>query len=144
MDARAFYRLLNRLSDVDMPINSGDFRLLDRRVVDQLRTFRERNRYLRGLVAWVGFRQCAVEYKRDGRHAGESKYTLSKMVRLAVDAVTSFSEKPLRLAMQFGVLMTVLAALGAAWIVGGKITWKRNAVRCTSSPSGQTSARPGS
>ena len=119
--ARAFYRLLNRLSDTELPLDSGDFRLLDRQVVLELRRLRERNRYVRGLVAWVGFRQCSVEYDRAGRHAGESKYTLRKMVRLAVDAVTSFSEKPLHLALKLGVAATAVALLLAGWILLGKI-----------------------
>lgn len=119
--AQAFYRILNKLADIDLPLDSGDFRLLDRKVIQELQGIRERNRYLRGLVAWVGFRQCAVPYERAERHSGSSKYTLSKMVRLAADALTSFSEKPLRLALQLGLVLTILAGLGAGWITVGKI-----------------------
>lgn len=128
LTAKAFYRLLNRLSDTDLPLDSGDFRLLDRQVVGELRKFRERNRYVRGLVAWVGFRQCSVEYDRAGRHAGESKYTLRKMVRLAVDALTSFSEKPLRLALKLGVAATMAAIVLAGWILLGKVLEPQSAL----------------
>jgi dolichol-phosphate mannosyltransferase len=119
--AKAFYRLLNRLSDTDLPLDSGDFRLLDRKVVLELRKLRERNRYVRGLVAWVGFQQSCVEYDRAARHAGESKYTLEKMARLAIDAVTSFSAKPLRIAWQLGALATTAAIGLAAWFLLGKL-----------------------
>ncbi len=119
--AKLFYRLLNRLSDTPLPVDAGDFRLLDRGVVAVLRTLREENRYMRGLVSWVGFRQGAVYYERHGRHAGTTKYPLSKMVRLAVDAVTSFSEKPLRLAWQLGAFMTGATFLLAATIVLAKL-----------------------
>lgn len=121
LTARLFYRLINRLSDIDLPLDSGDFRLLDRKVVQQLQMLRERNRYVRGLVAWVGFRQCGVSYQRAGRHSGVSKYTPRKMLRLAADALTSFSEKPLRVALQLGVLATTAALALAAWILVGKI-----------------------
>jgi glycosyltransferase involved in cell wall biosynthesis len=120
--ARAFYRLVNRLSDIDLPLDAGDFRLLDRRVVDVLKEIREENRYVRGLVAWVGFNQCALSYERDVRFAGETKYPLRKMLRFAADGISSFSEKPLRLAAQAGVLVTAVAFAAALFIAVGKIT----------------------
>jgi polyisoprenyl-phosphate glycosyltransferase len=126
--ARLFYRMLNRLSDTELPLDSGDFRLLDRQVVQELRQLREQNRYVRGLVAWVGFTQCAVEYDRAGRHSGESKYTLRKMVQLAIDAVTSFSEKPLRLALKLGIAATSMAVLLAGWFILGKILAPKSAL----------------
>jgi dolichol-phosphate mannosyltransferase len=107
--ARAFYRILGALSDTTIPMDTGDFRLMDRRVVRQLQEMPERHRFVRGMVAWVGFRQVAVPYRRDARVAGVSKYPLVKMLRFALDGVTSFSILPLRLAMWMG-----FAAAGAA------------------------------
>lgn len=119
--AKWFYRILNRLSDTPLPVDSGDFRLMDRQVVDALCQLREENRYIRGMVSWVGFSQCAVEYARDARYAGETKYTMRKMIRFAVDGITSFSEKPLRVSIQLGIVTCVLGSLIATVIVVGKI-----------------------
>ena len=119
--AGAFYRLINRLSDVRLPVDTGDFRLMDRQVVEELKAIREENRYIRGLVSWVGFRQCAVEYERDARYAGETKFNLRKMMRFALDGITSFSEKPLRVASSVGALTTLAAAVLAIWIIVRKL-----------------------
>lgn len=119
--AKVFYRLINWMSEVDLPVDTGDFRLMDRQVVDALRSIREENRYIRGLVSWVGFPQTAVVYERDPRVAGATKFTLRKMVRFALDGITSFSEKPLRLAVQVGSLITVVTLGLAAWIIVGKL-----------------------
>ena len=89
--ASAFYRIIDRITDIRIPLDTGDFRLMDRRVVDIMKTMRERNRFLRGMSAWTGFKQIGVEYKREARHAGESKYPLKKMLKLAMNAVTGFS-----------------------------------------------------
>ena len=126
--AAGYYRLLRRLSDTPIPVDSGDFRLLDRRVVEALSGLREESRYLRGLVSWVGFSQCGVEYDRDIRCAGDSKYTTARMLRLAVDGITSFSARPLRLSIQIGVLTTTCSLAMAAWVVGGKILWPQNSI----------------
>ena len=104
--AKLFYRMLNSMTDVDIPEDAGDFRLLDRKVVDMLKTFPERNRYVRGLVSWVGFRQTAVEYVREERFAGETKYPLRKMLKFAADAVTTFSQKPLKASVFIGGLLS--------------------------------------
>jgi polyisoprenyl-phosphate glycosyltransferase len=112
--AAAYYRLLRRLTALDIPPDTGDYRLLDRRVVDALSPFRERRRYLRGLVAWAGFRQVAVPYERQQRHAGTTKYPLRKMLALALDGITSFSDAPLRLAGLTGLALLMLGALGFA------------------------------
>lgn len=96
--AKAFYRFLNHMTTVDIPVDTGDFRLIDRKVCDVMKGLTEKNRYVRGLVSWVGFKQTAVEYVREERFAGETKYPLKKMVKLAVDATMSFSYKPLRIA----------------------------------------------
>lgn len=113
--AKTFYRLINRLSDVDIPLNTGDFRLMDRAVVDVVRSMPERDRFVRGMVAWVGFRQEPVYYERAARLAGETKYSLRKMVRLAGDGVVSFSIAPLRLAILIGTSASALALLGIVY-----------------------------
>jgi dolichol-phosphate mannosyltransferase len=107
-----FYRLLRLLTALDIPADVGDYRLLDRRVVDALGQVRERRRYLRGLTAWVGFRQVMVPYERQGRYAGSTKYPLTKMLALASDAIIGFSDAPLRLAGIVGLGLLGLGALG--------------------------------
>jgi polyisoprenyl-phosphate glycosyltransferase len=109
--AFVFYRLLRRLTDVDIPTDVGDFRLIDRKVCDVMARIRERNRFVRGIISWVGFRQTAISYVREKRFAGETKYPLSKMLRFAVDAIIGFSYRPLRLAIDLG-LLTSLAGFG--------------------------------
>jgi polyisoprenyl-phosphate glycosyltransferase len=109
--AKAFYRLINRISDVDIPLDVGDFRLLDRQIVNVLLAMPERDRFLRGMVSWIGFRQVGVLYDRAPRRAGESKYSLIKMLRFAVDSIISFSFAPLRLAIWGGFI-----ALGASFV----------------------------
>jgi len=115
--AFVFYRLFQRMSDVDIPVDAGDFRLMSRRVVDILKAMPERNRYLRGLASWVGFRQARIGYARDKRYRGESKYTLWKLFRLAFDGITSFSHFPLQLAIHFGLGVSLGSFLYAAKIV---------------------------
>lgn len=110
--ARAFYRLLNRVSNVPIPLDTGDFRLISRRVADALRAMPERDRFLRGMVSWVGFRQLALPYHRSARHAGETKYPLRKMFRFATDGILSFSSVPLQISVGLGLLSAALALLG--------------------------------
>jgi polyisoprenyl-phosphate glycosyltransferase len=105
----SFYRLLASISGTDMPLDSGDFSLMDRQVVDLLNAMPERNRFLRGLRAWVGFRQIGIDYERHARVAGESQYTLAKLVKLAVDGIFSFSFAPLRVATYFGFVVSGFA-----------------------------------
>jgi dolichol-phosphate mannosyltransferase len=107
--AKWFYRLFDKLAQVELEHNSGDFRLLDRVALDALLSMRERNRFLRGMTVWVGYTQAAVPYKRDPRYAGETKYTLSKMVKFSLDAISSFSHRPLQLATLLGFLISTLA-----------------------------------
>jgi polyisoprenyl-phosphate glycosyltransferase len=102
LTALFFYRLLRSMTNVDIPVDTGDFRLIDRKVADVLRGLKEKNRFVRGLVSWVGFRQTSVEYVREERWAGETKYPLKKMLRFAMDGITSFSHKPLRMATYLG------------------------------------------
>jgi polyisoprenyl-phosphate glycosyltransferase len=125
--ASAFYRLLPWLASVDIPRDTGDFRLMSRRIADILMSMPERDRFLRGLVSWVGGRQIPVLYERDERYAGTSKYPLAKMVRLALDAITSFSTRPLRLASWTGVVTAMLAMVLLVytliqWMLGNVIS----------------------
>ncbi|QBD78169.1 glycosyltransferase [Ktedonosporobacter rubrisoli] len=112
LTARAFYRLIERITSISIPRDTGDFRLLDRRVVDALVTMREHHRFMRGLSAWVGFRQEAVPYVRHERFAGTTKYPLSKMIRFSLDAITSFSHVPLQLATSLGFMLAALSLIG--------------------------------
>jgi polyisoprenyl-phosphate glycosyltransferase len=112
MTAAAFYRLIERITSVRIPRDTGDFRLLDRRVVNALVAMREQHRFMRGLSAWVGFRQEAVSYQRAERFAGTTKYPLHKMIRFSLDAITSFSHVPLQLATTFGFVLAGLSLLG--------------------------------
>lgn len=111
--ARLFYRLIGALTDVEIPMEAGDFRLLDRQVVDDLRRMRERRRMIRAMTSWVGYRQTGVTYHRQARFAGETKYPFHKMFRFALDGVTGFSDVPLRLSWMFG-----LGLLGLGLVVG--------------------------
>jgi polyisoprenyl-phosphate glycosyltransferase len=119
--ARLFYRVINRLTKVAIPVDTGDFRLMSRRVVDALRRSPERNRFLRGMVSWVGYNQTAIEYDRDVRYAGTTKYPLSKMFRFAMDAITSFSDIPLRFASYFGFTVSAIAFLYAIYVIVSKV-----------------------
>jgi glycosyltransferase involved in cell wall biosynthesis len=112
MTAAAFYRLIERLTSVQIPRDTGDFRLVDRRVATALIAMREHHRFMRGLSAWVGFRQEAVLYDRHERFAGQTKYPLKKMIRFALDAITGFSYVPLQLATSFGFVLAGLSLLG--------------------------------
>lgn len=104
---RACYRLLHRLANIDLPTDAGDFRLVDRRALDQFRQLRESNRYVRGLFAWTGFRQVGVPYAREARYAGETKYPLGKLITLAVDGMIGFSRVPLQIAVVLGFLVSI-------------------------------------
>jgi dolichol-phosphate mannosyltransferase len=117
MTAKAFYRVINRFSDTQMPVDTGDFRLMDRRVVDVLLAMPERGRFLRGMVSWVGFQQTPLRYKREARPAGRSKYPLLKMISFAMDGIISFSVLPLRLAALTGLVAIWLALAGIVMAV---------------------------
>jgi dolichol-phosphate mannosyltransferase len=130
--ASLFYRLLQRVADVEIPLDAGDFRLMDRRVVLAMRQLREKHRFMRGLSSWVGFKQTPVEYERAERFAGETKYPFRKMFRLAMNAITSFSYLPLRLATYFGfglaalslisIVLTVILRLAGSHFFEGQAT----------------------
>lgn len=109
--AKMFYRILNGISEIKIPEDTGDFRLADRKVVDVINNLPEHNKYLRGLFTWVGFKQVPLEYERKERFAGETKYSLAKMVKLASDGLTSFSKKPLKILGFFGMLSIIASIL---------------------------------
>jgi glycosyltransferase involved in cell wall biosynthesis len=117
MTASVFYRLIYRITDVDIPLDAGDFRLLDRQVVNVLNKMRERHRFPRGMSAWVGFSQIGVPYRREARFAGETKYPFSKMFRLALNAITSFSFFPLQLATYLGFISAGMSILAIPIVV---------------------------
>ena len=113
--ASVFYRMLNALSDIDIPRDTGDFRLIDRRVAEQLKLYGEHDRFLRGMVSDVGFRQVAVPFDRHARHAGETGYPVAKMLRFAADGIMGFSSKPLQLISRLGYTMAALAVVGGLY-----------------------------
>ena len=123
--AALFYRLIYRITDVKIPLDTGDFRLMDRKVVEIMNQMRERHRFLRGMSAWVGFRQIGVPYKRAARFSGETKYPFKKMLRLALNAITGFSYFPLQLATYFGFFSAGLAILAIPVVIVLRLTGSR-------------------
>jgi dolichol-phosphate mannosyltransferase len=115
--ASLFYRLINKITDVDIPVDTGDFRLMDRKVVDALSSMRERHRFPRAMVAWVGFKQTGVSYRRAARMAGETKYPFRKMLRLALNAITGFSYFPLQISTYLGFFSAGLSILAIPVVV---------------------------
>jgi len=118
---KAFYWVLHRVSYLDIPLDSGDFSLMDRRVVDLLAAMPERNRFVRGLRTWVGLRQTGFEYERDARYAGESKYSFTKLLRLAFDGLVSYSFAPLRLVSNLGMLVSLSALLYMVYLMAARL-----------------------
>ncbi|WP_269524319.1 glycosyltransferase family 2 protein [Coraliomargarita parva] len=117
LSASVFYRFLNYLSDIEIPRNTGDFRLLSRRAVEAFKQLPEHSRFIRGMFSWVGFRQCPFPYSRQERLAGTTKYSLRKMLSFAVDGITGFSIRPLKIALLLAFIMAFFALLGAGWTV---------------------------
>ncbi len=117
ISASFFYRFLNKMSDVDIPADVGDFRLIDSKIRDALASLPEHNRYIRGLISWLGYKQTFVEYTRDARQAGKTKYPLGKMLKLAGDGVTSFSYKPLRISIYLGLFLSAASFLFLLFIL---------------------------
>jgi dolichol-phosphate mannosyltransferase len=120
--ANLFYRMLYRITSVDIPLDTGDFRLMDEKVADVLRHMREHNRFIRGMTSWVGFKQTGVKYRREARFAGETKYPLTKMIGLALDAVTSFSFFPLQVMVYMSGILGVLSIVTALVISGLRLS----------------------
>ncbi|OIQ62522.1 glycosyltransferase family 2 protein [Neomoorella thermoacetica] len=119
--ASLFYRTLRMMTEVDIPLDTGDFRLIDRKVCDVMHGIREKSRFIRGLISWIGFRQAAIEYIREERFAGKTKYPLKKMLRLAIDGITSFSHKPLKLATYLGLALSLPSFAYLVFSLGLKI-----------------------
>ncbi len=126
--ARLFYRLLRRMTDIDIPLDTGDFRLMSRQVAHTLSSSREHHRFIRGMVSWTGFRQTGIPYVRAERCAGESKYPLRKMLQFSVDGITSFSFKPLQLATKFGVIVAICGFMGIVAVIVEKLFLHTTAV----------------
>jgi polyisoprenyl-phosphate glycosyltransferase len=125
--SKLFYRTLNWLSEVNFPLDTGDFRLVDRRVIEEFKRFREKGKYIRGIISWVGFKQVPLSYKREARFAGQTKYPFRKMLHFAGTAMLYFSKKPLRVAMSLGFIAVLIGVIYAIWIVLGKIFGFTNA-----------------
>lgn len=119
--ASLFYRLIFRITDIKIPLDTGDFRLLDRQVVDVINQMRERHRFLRGMSAWVGFKQIGVPYRRAARHAGETKYPFKKMFRLAINAITGFSYFPLQMATYLGFISAGISILAIPIVIATRL-----------------------
>jgi dolichol-phosphate mannosyltransferase len=119
--ANAFYKIFDKLAQVDLEPNAGDFRLLDRKALDALLAMGERSRFLRGMTVWIGFTQTAISYQRDARYAGETKYPLRKMLRFSLDAISSFSHLPLQLATYLGFLFSGVAFLAIPVVIALRI-----------------------
>jgi dolichol-phosphate mannosyltransferase len=119
--AKIFYRTLKFMTGFPIPVDVGDFRLMSRRAVDVFNSLRERHRYVRGMVSWLGFPQIGVEYEREARHAGSTKYSMRKMIRLALDGITSFSNVPLQIAGHLGFWISGLSLLYILYILGMKV-----------------------
>ncbi len=119
--SKLFYRMLNYMSDVNFPLDTGDFRLIDRKVMNQFNRFNEHGKYIRGLISWIGFKQVPFYYERESRIAGETKYTFTKMWRFATTAMLYFSNKPLRLATSLGFIAVLVGVVLAIWFTLGKI-----------------------
>jgi dolichol-phosphate mannosyltransferase len=120
--ASLYYRLLRRMSEVDVPLDVGDFRLVDRRALEAFRLMRESNRYVRGMFSWIGLHQTGVEYRRSARAGGKTKYPLRRMLRFAVDGVVGFSDAPLRLALNLGFIVSVISFLVAFAAIVARVT----------------------
>jgi len=111
-----YYRMLDKLTEIKIPLDTGDFRLIDKKVLNEFHRIREKNPFVRGIISWIGFKQTSVEYVRDGRYAGTTKYPLSKLIKLSLDGITSFSVKPLKISLNLG-LLSVLFSIATALFV---------------------------
>ncbi|MDX1684102.1 MAG: glycosyltransferase family 2 protein [Saprospiraceae bacterium] len=122
--AKWFYRILKRLTDIDIPLDTGDFRLIDRKIIDLLKEMPEKHKFLRGQIAWLGFNQTKITYERDERGWGEPGYSFAKSFRLAIDGITSFSALPLKLLTLFGFICAIVAFLVMVYALYSKYAWE--------------------
>jgi glycosyltransferase involved in cell wall biosynthesis len=120
--AKLFYRLIYRITDVDIPLDTGDFRLMDRQVIEQIKKMKEHHRFIRGMTSWIGFKQTGVSYVREERLTGETKYPLRNMVRFAITAITGFSIFPLQLATFLGFIIAILSALFISVVILARLS----------------------
>ncbi|MDR1408095.1 MAG: glycosyltransferase [Tannerella sp.] len=125
--ARQFYRMMNRMSEIEFPLDVGDFRLIDRKIMNEFSKLKENGKYIRGLVSWIGFKQIPYYYERKARIAGETKYPLSKMLKFASTALLYFSKKPLQIMIGLGFLAVIIGIVLAIWVILGKIYGFSNA-----------------
>jgi dolichol-phosphate mannosyltransferase len=125
--AKKFYRMLNRLSEVDFPLDTGDFRLIDSHIIREFKRFKEKGKYIRGLISWIGFKQVPFYYEREARFAGTTKYPIKKMLSFASTALFYFSKKPLMLSVSLGFIAVLIGLLMALWYLSGKIFGFTNA-----------------
>jgi len=125
--AKKFYRIMNKMAEVNIPLDTGDFRLIDSQIIEQFKRFKERGKYIRGIISWVGFKQTPFYYEREARFAGETKYPLRKMLSFAATALLYFSKKPLMLATGLGFATVVIGILMALWFIFGRIFGYTNA-----------------
>ncbi len=130
--AKLFYRILQRFTSFNIPLDAGDFRLIDRKVVEMLRLMPEQNKFLRGQIAWMGFRQTYVEFERDARRHGKTGYPLKKMIDFALDGITSLSHRPLRLVTQAGFMVSFLSFLILLYALGSHFILERTITGWTS------------
>lgn len=121
LTAKSFYRIINFLSDTPLPVDTGDFRLIDKHVIEAFKNLPEKNKYIRGLISWIGFKQMPIMYVREERFAGETKYPLSKMIKFASTSLLYFSKKPLKLALGMGSVSILVGIALAIWVVTGLI-----------------------
>lgn len=130
--ARVFYRLLAKMTSISIPVDTGDFRMIDKKIVEVLREMPEKNKYLRGQISWVGFNQTFVEYDRQERQAGATGYTYRKMLHFALDGITAFSDVPLKIVTYFGFMVSVIAFFVAIYALLAKFVWENSVPGWTS------------
>ena len=124
LTAKLYYKMINNMSDTPLPVDTGDFRLIDRKVIDEFNRLREKNKYIRGLISWIGFKQEPILYVRDVRAAGETKYPISKMLKFATTGLLYFTKKPLKLSITVGFISIIVGLIFASYIILGKLTNK--------------------
>ena len=132
MTAKLFYRILSKMTSISIPVDTGDFRMIDKKIVEVLREMPEKNKYLRGQISWVGFNQTFVEYDRQERQAGATGYTYRKMLHFALDGITAFSDVPLKVVTYFGFMVSIIAFFVAIYALLAKFVWENSVPGWTS------------
>jgi len=132
LTAKVFYRILSKMTSISIPVDTGDFRMIDKKIVEVLREMPEKNKYLRGQISWVGFKQTFVEYNREERQAGATGYTYRKMLHFALDGITAFSDVPLKVVTYFGFIVSIIAFFVAIYALLAKFVWENSVPGWTS------------